>query len=385
MKSSMLTDFLSSIKKRRRSATYDVLVYALRTAEETIGKPLDILTYDELQIYLDSLKIKRNLADSTMELMQRKFIQYYTWMFNQTDDPKYHKMVRMIKNNKLDKPKAFIQPQDILTVEEAKKIINVATLERDRCLIAVMFESGMRVGELLSLSTKDLLINDAENKVTFNVGVGEGCKSDMPRSIVCTDVHGYVIDWLKCNPSTKFMPLSAPGVALIIGKLYKKAGINKPCNPHMLRHSAITHAASIGMTETQLSYRFWGIPHSNMVSTYIHLNVEMQAQGYLDAKGFGNENKVINPLASKCVICGRLIQSGNLCKQCSEIKELRGELTEYRNLIGDVKTIKKDMDDFKALMNKAGASSVNEYMVPVNYCVFPKDKNKDKDETKKSG
>jgi ribosomal protein L32 len=35
------------------------------------------------------------------------------------------------------------------------------------------------------------------------------------------------------------------------------------------------------------------------------------------------EVKVINPLASRCVECGKLIQSGSLCPVCTEIKKLR--------------------------------------------------------------
>jgi hypothetical protein len=52
----MLNDFLASIKKRKRSATYNVLIYALQTAEDTIGKPLDIISYEELQRYIDVIQ-----------------------------------------------------------------------------------------------------------------------------------------------------------------------------------------------------------------------------------------------------------------------------------------------------------------------------------------
>lgn len=375
----MIDAFIKSRKdKKRRSATINVLEYVLRTAEGIIGKPLDDITYDDLNLYTSNIRVERNLANGTVELMQRKFIQYYLWMFNQTDDPRYHKIVRMLKNDKMDKQKTHVQAGDILTVEEAKKLINVATLERDRCLIATMFESGMRAGELLSLTTKDLIINDADHTVTFNIGIGEGLKSDMPRSVLCLEVHGYVTDWLKCNPSNKFMSLSTPGIAVVLKRLYKKAGIDKPCNPHMLRHSAITHAASLKMTETEMSYRFWGIPHSSMVSVYIHLNEQMQAQGYRNAKGMGDNSKIINPLAFKCVECGRLIQSGNICKQCSEIKELKEEISLYRNTIGDVRVIKKDMEDVKNLMKTSGFNKVTGYQMEVDVYEFDKDKTPDK-------
>lgn len=84
-------------------------------------------------------------------------------------------------------------------------------------------------------------------------------------------------------------------------KLAKLAGITKPVNPYNFRHSAITHAAGLNMSETQLSYRFWGIPHSAMLSTYIHLQEQLKSSGYRDAKGMGEGNgkTIINPLASR--------------------------------------------------------------------------------------
>ncbi len=51
----------------------------------------------------------------------------------------------------------------------------------------------------------------------------------------------------------------------------------------------------------------------------------MQANAYKNAKGMGNGNgtTVINPIACKYVECGRLIQSGNLCKSCKENADLK--------------------------------------------------------------
>jgi len=70
--------------------------------------------------------------------------------------------------------------------------------------------------------------------------------------------------------------------------------------------------------------RFWGSASSDMLDTYIHLSESMQSDAYLKAKGMSGENtKVINPLACRCVECGKLIQSGNLCKTCKENADLK--------------------------------------------------------------
>ncbi len=67
-----------------------------------------------------------------------------------------------------------------------------------------------------------------------------------------------------------------------------------------------------------------GIPNSAMLATYIHLSEQMQAVAYRNAKGMnGDGSKIINTLACRCVNCGRLIQSGDLCVTCKENADLK--------------------------------------------------------------
>jgi hypothetical protein len=143
--------------------------------------------------------------------------------------------------------------------------------------------------------------------------------------------------------------MSESGLRHITERLFKMAEITKPCNIHHFRHSAITHAAGLNMSETQLSYRFWGIPHSAMLSVYIHLNEQLKSSGYRDAKGMGEGNgkTVINPLASRCVECGRLIQSGSLCKTCTDSKKLS---KENEALKAQMETTQKDMTEIKKML-----------------------------------
>lgn len=315
----MLEKFLLHIKDKKKSKNnYTLLNYALKKVQDGAGKDLDTLTYEDVQVVIRGL----NIGDSSIEAIQRKLIQYYTWMFNETDDPKWHKMVRQIKSGKIAKPKSNINPQDLVSPEEVKRLINVATIERDRVIIAVLFESGMRIGELVSLKNSMVEIDDAKKEVKFHIPNLPGCKTGA-RSVTCIEIYPHVVSWMKCNNSDEFIPISDKQIRNIFINLYKKAGINKKCNPHMLRHSAITYMASINASETELSYRFWGIPHSTMVAIYIHLSKQQQSDGYRNIKGMGgSKNVAINPLASRCVECGDLIISGSLCPKCEKIKTL---------------------------------------------------------------
>jgi site-specific recombinase XerC len=284
------------------------------------------LTIEDLKKYFETLKEKGN-SPNTIRLHQLLFIQFFNFCLDESDNEKYSIILRKLKRLKVDKVKSDLNPADILFPEDIKKLINTANLERDRCIVASYFESGMRMSEGLALGVDMVEMNEARQEVTFHIPNTEGCKTGA-RSIVCLEIYGYVQDWLKCNPSKRFIPLHPSGLRKIILNLFKKAGIKKPCNMHTFRHSAITHAAGLNMSETQLSYRFWGIPHSNMLSTYIHLNEQLKSSGYRDAKGLGeaSNNSVINPLSVRCVQCGRLIQSGDMCPQCKENKELKARI-----------------------------------------------------------
>jgi site-specific recombinase XerD len=334
----LVQKFIDAIKAKDRSKnTLNLLQHSVILCEKWLKKPLEDATYEDILKFIDHIKVKgmvlegenRNepLTKNSIWTVESKLIQFYAFCFNDTDDIKYNRMVKKLKSIKVDKPKNDIRPQDILFPEDIKKLINVATLERDRCLVAVLYEGGLRLGELLALQNNMIEMNEHSQEVTFHIPNEEGCKTGA-RSVLCLEVYGYVQDWFKCNPDTQFMPLSESGVQKAINKLFKRAGINKPSNPHMFRHSSITNAVIMKMQPNQISMRYWGIPNSNMLSVYLHLSEQIVNTGYRDAKGLGNGNgaTVINPLAVRCVSCGRLIQSGELCPQCQENQRLRDEM-----------------------------------------------------------
>lgn len=321
------------ISKNRSKNTLETVYYTLESAEKHFKKPLESLSIDALKKYFEELR-GNGLSQNTIRLHQLLFIQFYKYCLDESDDEKFSILIRKIRRTTVNKEKSIINPSEILLPEEIKKLINVATLERDRCIVASLYESGMRMGELLSLKTDMIQLDEMKQEVTFHIPNIEGCKTGA-RSVVCLEIYGYVQDWLKCNPKKQFIPMHPSGIRRAVKKLFDLAGIKKPCNLHHFRHSAITHAAGLNMNETQLSYRFWGISHSTMLSVYIHLNEQLKSTGYRDAKGMGESAKtVINPLSVRCVECGRLIQAGNLCKPCNDNKELKARIEVLENLPG---------------------------------------------------
>lgn len=324
---SLLTQFIKTIEAKNRSKnTLKTLYQSLSKAELFLEKPLEAATIEDLTSWIEQLK-KQGLNTNSLNMRENKLLQFYNFCFDETDDPQYIKLLKRLKNLRVEKEKAYLNPSDLQTPEDTKRLINVATLERDKCIVASFFESGMRIGEMRAIAYDEVVMDEQKQEVIFNIPNMEGCKTGA-RSVVCVEIYGYVQDWMKCNPSNKFMPLSESGIRRVIADLFRKAGIKKPHNVHMSRHSAITHWVNIGMQPNAISMRAWGIPNSNMLATYIHLSEQMKASAYKNAKGMGEEpgRVIINPLSVRCVQCGRLIQTGDLCPQCAEIKQLKTKM-----------------------------------------------------------
>ncbi|MDP2845126.1 MAG: tyrosine-type recombinase/integrase, partial [Candidatus Methanoperedens sp.] len=207
------------VLKNRAKNTIRGINLALGTAEATLKKPLETLTIEDLKRYFEGLKEKK-LNPNTIGLFQQRFIQFYEWCFNETDNEKYSTLSRKIKRIKIDRVKSDIIPSEILLPEDIKKLINVATIERDRCILAVLYESGMRIGELLTLKTDMIEMKELNQEVQIHIPNIEGCKTGS-RSVTCLEIYGYVQDWLKCNPSKQFMPLSRVGVSKALNRLFK--------------------------------------------------------------------------------------------------------------------------------------------------------------------
>lgn len=178
-----------------------------------------------------------------------------------------------------------------LTREEMTKLIeynypqNLKGL-RDRAIIEMLYSSGVRVGELISLKIKDM---DFKGK-TVNV-LGKGKKERLlPVTAQAIDsIENYLLkrptgkekdSIIFCN--LKGEQLTERGVQYIIDTLAKNCGIYRKITPHMLRHSFATHFLENGMN---LRYLQALLGHSNLSTTeiYTHLSIEELTKVYRKA------------------------------------------------------------------------------------------------------
>ncbi len=176
-------------------------------------------------------------------------------------------------------------PRNILTASEAVKIIEsvdtTTTLGfRDRTILEVMYASGIRRNELLSLKPED--VNLEEGLLRINEGKG-GHDRVVPLSRVAVRfLESYMkavrSDLLKGRHSDRlFVSLRGKGLVgetlrHMIRKAAKTAGVDKRVTPHTWRHSVATHLVK---NEAHLRCVQALLGHRSLSTTekYLHLTI----------------------------------------------------------------------------------------------------------------
>ena len=127
----------------------------------------------------------------------------------------------------------YLTPEEVkLLASEAKKRRNG---ERDSLLILILFETGLRISEALSLTPSN--IDLFEGRPVLRI-IGKGEK---PRVVACperlTDKLRAYFYRHKVEPEQKFFSINRQRAWQILKEVSQKVGLTKRVYPHLLRHS----------------------------------------------------------------------------------------------------------------------------------------------------
>ena len=159
-------------------------------------------------------------------------------------------------------------PEEILTLDEVRKIILSAKSIRNRAIISLLYDSGCRPGELLSLHLRDVVFDDDGLIVFFNGKTG----ARRVRIITTLDSDKFLKEYLEFNSQdVVFGKMCIERLNQIVKESAQKIGIHKRVYTYIFRHSRATHLAK-HLTEQQLKvYLGWSMS-SKMVAIYVHLS-----------------------------------------------------------------------------------------------------------------
>jgi len=186
-----------------------------------------------------------------------------------------------IKLNKIPSPKNIKRLPNVLTIEEVEALLNAPDTKkdeefRDKAMLELMYSSGLRVSELLSLQIRHINFSNQ-----FLLIKGKGSKE---RKV---PIGEYALEWLsnyinmiRCyniGKTSKYVFLNRYGKPVSRQFFFKKikeyatrAGISKNIYPHILRHSFATHMLENGADLVAVQEM---LGHENLSTTQIYTHV----------------------------------------------------------------------------------------------------------------
>jgi len=183
------------------------------------------------------------------------------------------------------RPKKSRQLPSVLSSEEIINILVHTKNLKHRTILAFLYASGLRIGELLSLTLSDIDIN---RKQVF-IKNGKGRKD---RYVTLADhflplLHNYVMTYtpeyyfIEGPKSKKY---SASSIRKFLARSCKIAGITKRVTPHTLRHSYATHMLENGVGLRYIQELLGHTkPETTMIYTHVAQKNLMQVESPLDS------------------------------------------------------------------------------------------------------
>ncbi|MBU1201112.1 MAG: tyrosine-type recombinase/integrase [Nanoarchaeota archaeon] len=226
-----------------------------------IRKPEPEVGVDDVKAYLGHLILDRKLSPRTLNLTRAALLFYYNAVF--------HKGITGVLTPKISRKLPVV-----LTKEEVHRIIDNAGSSKSRLMIQMLYASGIRVSELVSMKVDDL---ELDQKTAW-VRSGKGSKD---RLVILSEklvielrkyLESYDSEYLF---SGRQGSLTTRNVQQIVGLAAKNAKIKKIVTPHTLRHSFATHLLDNG-TDIRLIQELLG--HADLSTTQIYTHVSDEAK-----------------------------------------------------------------------------------------------------------
>lgn len=224
-------------------------------------------------------KLKKELRAASTARLLSALRQFYDYLIDSKTCE--------IKINPLeffDSPRLARKLPDVLTVEETEILLaqpdeNSVLGLRDKAILELMYACGLRVSEVLTVKTTNILYSDEVIRVT-----GKGSKERI------VPVASSALEWIKlylekaratlAKPySEEYLFLNWRGRNLsrmaiwdIINKYTKMAKIQKQIHPHILRHSFATHLLEGGADLRSIQEM---LGHADISTTQIYTHVDI--------------------------------------------------------------------------------------------------------------
>ena len=326
---------------------------------EYLGKDFEKATKKDFENVLNKLE-STDYAPQTKLDFKKSIKKFYKWLNGGEECPesvKWIKTGRKLNNKKL--------PEELLTEDDVKLMIESAFNPRDRAIISVLWESGCRAAELLTMDIKHIVFEESITRAIFQGKTGA-------RRVPLLDSTPYISEWLnnhplRDNPSAPLWvgigtvgrnkPMSYAAFRKMLAEVAQKANVKCRVNPHNFRHSRATFLAN-HLTEAQMNQYMGWVPGSDMPATYVHLSGRDVDEAILKLRGIQPKKETVESTLApkKCPRCSMINKAtGKFCMRCGSVLDLETAVAlqdEIKSVDEKLSTLLQDEEVQKLLVKR---------------------------------
>lgn len=266
MKEVITDKFLKYLKNEVNYSDYTIKSYQLDLTDffkyiKKINISYLNITTNEVRLYLKYLD-KRNLKNSTISRRISTLRTFYNYLVN--EELIESNVFLSVKNPKLDK-----KLPNYLNYNEIEEIFDSINNLYDKTIFEVLYSTGIRVGELVSIKVINIDFSNRRIKI-----MGKGSKErivyygDYLSNILKDYINAYrpKIYLFEKNDSK----LTINDVEKLVNNVMKNLSIKTHVTPHTLRHTFATHLLNNG-ADIKTVQELLG--HSSLSTTGIYTHV----------------------------------------------------------------------------------------------------------------
>ena len=264
---------------------YNFCRFAHHLTKVGIKKDFKDLSREDIEKCVASVNTNPEWAEWTKNTVRSFIKAFYKYRFG--EGLYFPKCVAGIK---VGRPKNKLLPTDMLEEEDVQKLIDSAKTLRDKVIIALLYDTGIRIGELMSIRKQDVRLDARPSFVAVNGKTGI-------REVILTFSVPYLAQYLNTYKDIKAnellwnyeakgekRPYQYGAIRMMIRRASEAAKLGKRVWNHLFRHSRATFYAN-RLTDRQMEKLFGWSSGSRQPANYSHLSTNDVNNAVLVANG----------------------------------------------------------------------------------------------------
>ncbi len=265
--------------------TFRLLLTFLRDEKDMCVETLRIKDFSTelIREYLVWLERDRHCGISTKNQRLAALRAFFKYV--EVEKPEYMLLCQKIINIPYTKnEKAAVQ---YLSTDEMSSILrqpnqSSSTGRRDICFLSLLYDTGARISEILSLKVRDVHLSNPAKVILYGKGRKLREVPLLPNTVL--HLQQYVTEHGLSAPerldrmlfvNRQGKPITRAGATYILSKYVQMAGVDTHVSPHVLRHTKAMHLLEAGIN---IYYIKDFLGHEDISTTEIYAKASIETQ-----------------------------------------------------------------------------------------------------------